>query len=446
MSTPPHDGAESHRAQANQDRAARNQADADLPVGAPIGPSGGLLHIHADPAAGGDTRGRMALLLAVIATVSVFAIGTGLSYPLLTLVLDRQGYDPVMIGANAAMMPVGLCLLSPLLPGLAERIGMAPLGVACSVGTAVLFAALLLVPHIEAWFVIRFLMGGTIAGAFVISETWINQLATPESRGRLIGLYATVVAGGFALGPAILAVIGPDGALPFLIMIGLSLASAGVILALRGRTPRLEREEGASILNFLRAAPVLVLGTAAVALFEQGSLSLLPLYFLEFGMTERLAAAALTAMIAGNIALQLPMGWLADKIGSRTVLLMCAGVGAVGAALLPLVAGGGWPLWALLLVWGAGAYGVYTSALIELGHRFSGTMLVAGNAAFGLAWGVGGLIGPSAGGALMDLSGPHGLPLFLAAVYAVVLAVAWWRHRQRQGLRQQDKAAAGESG
>ena len=53
--------------------------------------------------------------------------------------------------------------------------------------------------------------------------------------------------------------------------------------------------------------------------------------------------------------------------------------------------------------------------LIELGERFSGSMLVAGNAAFSLMWGVGGIAVPPAAGAAMDLLGAQGLPLALGA-------------------------------
>jgi hypothetical protein len=63
------------------------------------------------------------------------------------------------------------------------------------------------------------------------------------------------------------------------------------------------------------------------------------------------------------------------------------------------------------LLWGALSYGIYTVALVELGERFSGSMLVAGNAAFALMWGIGGMAGPPATGAFMDLIGVQGLPI-----------------------------------
>ena len=107
-------------------------------------------------------------------------------------------------------------------------------------------------------------------------------------------------------------------------------------------------------------------------------------------------------------------------------MLACTTATAVGAVLLPLVAGGGWVLWILVFLWGGFAYGTYTVALIELGDRFTGGLLLAGNAAFAMMWGVAGLIGPSSVGAAMDLAGPIGLPLVLGAMF-VALGLAFWR-------------------
>ncbi len=42
----------------------------------------------------------------------------------------------------------------------------------------------------------------------------------------------------------------------------------------------------------------------------------------------------------------------------------------------------------ILFVWGAGGYGIYAVALVNLGHRFSGSLLLAGNAAFAPVRGV----------------------------------------------------------
>ena len=113
-------------------------------------------------------------------------------------------------------------------------------------------------------------------------------------------------------------------------------------------------------------ASVLIFG-----IFDATTLSLLPVYGLRTGLNVTLAANALTALIVGNIVLQFPTGWLADKFPKRLVLGGCAFVTVVSSLLLPLVMATAW-MWPILVITGACGYGVYTVALTSLGDRFDG--------------------------------------------------------------------------
>jgi MFS family permease len=162
--------------------------------------------------------------------------------------------------------------------------------------------------------------------------------------------------------------------------------------------------------------------------FEQGILALLPVYGTSYGITESAMSALLTVMIAGNIALQVPLGLLAERWSARVVRLGCVTATVLGCAALPLLIES--PLvWPFIFVWGAVSYGIYTMTIIELGERFSGSMLVAGNAAFAMMWGVGGIAAPPAAGAAMEVFGAPGLPLALGVIcfLLMVLSIARWR-------------------
>ena len=142
-------------------------------------------------------------------------------------------------------------------------------------------------------------------------------------------------------------------------------------------------------------------------------------------------AALVMALSLGNILLQIPLGLLAERFGGRPMILACAMATTACALLLPLLILT--PLiWGVLLVMGAVGYGVYTMALVELGSRFKGTLLVTGNAAFALLWGVGGIVGPPGAGLLMQGIGPLGLPVVIAGLDAVLVAFALYRSSQRR--------------
>jgi MFS family permease len=140
-------------------------------------------------------------------------------------------------------------------------------------------------------------------------------------------------------------------------------------------------------------------------------------------VTEAAAAAGVATLVLGNTALQIPIGWLADHLPRRRMILICAVIAAVGSFVLPAVIASPVLLWPLLFVTGAFSYGVFTLALAELGDRYSGSLLLAGNAAFALMWGVGGLIGPPTVGAAMNFIDPEGFPITLGLSYAILTAL-----------------------
>lgn len=371
-----------------------------------------------------------AAIAGVIATVSVFAIAQGLSYPLLSFILQRQGVSPGMIGLSAAMTPIGFIVSSPLIPGLAKRFGAGRIALSCAALSALILALIGWTQDLYAWFMLRFLLGVAVNPLYVLSEVWVIALAPPSRRGRIMGVYTTLISAGFAAGPLCLLFVGTEGWPPFLVGIGAFVICGLCLGGVLHRLPDMNGDGGEhiSVFGFLPLAWLLLFAVVVAAGFEQGVLALLPVYGTSHGITESSMAALLTVMIAGNIALQVPLGLLAERWTARVVRFACVSLTVLGCVLLPVLIESP-VVWPFIFVWGAVSYGIYTMSIIELGERFTGSVLVAGNAAFAMMWGIGGVAVPPAAGAAMELLGPSGLPLALGAMCLLlaVLSVVRWR-------------------
>ena len=369
-------------------------------------------------------------LAAAIAAVAVFGIGIGFAAPLFSLLLEARGTESSLTGLNAAVAYVGV-IVGPLwTPRLVRRFGIRGFLLGCFAADVVLFLAMKLFDGLGAWFVLRLLLGMVGSSVFTASEAWINLLAGDENRGRVLGFYTASLAAGFAAGPLLLALTGTAGWTPFLAGAAVTALAALPLLGVGGLSRDFAREPGGSALAIFAKAPFIVLAVALYGVFEATGFALLPIWGVRSGLTPTTAAALLTAIGVGAIALQLPIGVLSDKMARLTVLRLCALAGLAGAALMPFAAtAGGVTLFAAVLLWGGVASGIYPVALAMAGARFRGAELVTANAALIVAYGLGSLAGPTLGGIAMDLWNPHGLIATFALLFAAffALTVGWRR-------------------
>ena len=366
----------------------------------------------------------------IIATVTVFAVAQGLTYPLLSFILERQGTTPGLIGVSAAMTPLGFIVSAPFTPPLARRVGGARLAILCSILAALTLVAIGWAQEVWTWMPLRFLLGFFANPLYVISETWLISITSAPRRGRIMGLYSSIVSGGFAIGPLSLGLVRTQGWPPFVIGIVAFLLCGLIVLAVVPHLPKMSYEgKATSVGGFLALAPVLLFAVFAAAAFEQVLLSLLAVYGAALGSAEERIASLITCFIAGNAVLQILLGRTAEQFGSRRTMLFCTLASLAGCVLLPPIFSS-WLIWPLVFVWGGVSFGIYTMSLIQLGERFTGQTLIAGNATFALVWGIGGIVGSPATGLAMQLIGPQGLPLSLGLL-CCVLAVLLVAERRR---------------
>ncbi len=377
---------------------------------------------------------RRQSLAAAISCCAVFGITVAVMAPLISLILEGRGVDRTTIGAMASVPAVALIATNPFVPALVRRLGLRRFLLAC---IALELALVLLMPlfdNLYAWFAIRALMGASVNGLFVASETWINAVAEERSRGRVLAVYGAVLSGSFALGPLMISVTGTEGWPPFLAAAAL-IALAGIPLLWSSRlSPVIGGRASFGVLSFFLVAPTLVAAVFLSAFKEMSLGALLPVYGVRHGMSEGAAAAMLTACYTGALLFQLPIGWLADRMNRYLLLILLISATMVGALLLPAMVSLGRPLmWLGLGLWIGLSTGIYIVAMTIVGQRFRGADLVTANASFGFLWGLGMLAGPFLSGGAMDLWDPHGFPGVLAAAAAAVLAIAVYRRLRARG-------------
>lgn len=365
----------------------------------------------------------------ITTTISGFSYSLGLTYPVISLVLEARGYSEDEIGLNGAMAGFGILVSSMLLPKTSGFLGYRLL----IGGSALMSAALvMLLPYIDSfllWCIVRFWIGMLVTGIFVGGESWLNELAEDHYRGRVMGIYAMVTAGGFAAGPLTLGLVGSDTLLPFILCASVLAICALAVYPL-GRVdlkPKDNLSLTQSMLNLPKVSmkiPTLIFAILAMAYFESSSHSLLPAYFIALEFSDAQIGIFVGLMFVGAIPAMPLMGWLADKTDSNRLLPLLAVITIIFCGIFPWVDFSHPIVYPYLLAIGAIIFGTYTLALTEIGHRFKGSTLIAAMAGTSVAWGIGSTIGPYISGAAMEAFGNDALPYSFVAIYVILLAIS----------------------
>lgn len=378
---------------------------------------------RAQIAEGHPTQSKLPTMVSLIATAMIFGLTYGLSAPLLALSLSRDGFGEGFIGANAAMHAAGVLAIAPLLPGLAWRSGpKLPIAAALLVAAAVL-ALFPVMPSIWLWFPLRIALGAASETLFVMSETWLTHLSDERTRTRTMAIYTTALSLGFAIGPVILTLVGTDGVAPFLVGGGITLLALLSIAMPWVRAPVFERPAHRNMLRYIWLIPVALGATLINAAVETAGMSFLPLYAMRVGWDEQPATLLLSVLLLGAILMQLPIGWLGDRMDRRRLVIGLGCLSTVGALIWPLVINTPLLAYPLLFLWGGVFVGIYTVTMALVGSRFKGGDLVSVYTIMSVAWGAGAFLGPGTAGAAMDVT-RHGLPLFAAVVCAAFTLLA----------------------
>ncbi len=366
---------------------------------------------------------RRRTLAAVIASMAVQAVMFGLSIPLLGLVLETQGVDKSLNGLSTASQSAAVFFIAPFVVSLIRRFGLARLMIGSTFLSVAVFMLLPVFPNVYAWFPLRFLLGAGGAIVWIAGEAWINEIVEEQRRGRVIALYSAALSGGTAIGPLVLAQTGTAGWLPFIVSGALIAVSALPLLLAAKASPAMDERPSVRLPVFLLLAPTAMLLNGVFAATDMALITFLPIYALNLGLGESASLYLLTVMAVGGLVFQLPMGWLADHMNRRLLVIASILCLAAGTAAMPFVLSlAPWNM-VFIFFFGGVFSSLYAFALILLGERFRGADLASATAVFTVMWGVGSIVGPPLGGAAMDLWQPHGLLLAVGLMFLAFLPV-----------------------
>lgn len=376
-----------------------------------------------------------ALFLGVLAMM----LGNGLQGTAMGVRSTTEQFAVAVIGVIQAAYYVGFLAGSRFTIRALGKVGHVRVFAALASMASTAFVLPALIVNEVAYIAMRLVIGFCMAGLYVVTESWLNDQATPETRGRTLSIYMIVTMGGVTGGQLLLNVADPSGFELFVIasvLVSISLVPMALSESSAPPLPQVGRLPFRELLAIVPTGVVTMFfsGAAAGAVF-----AFAPVYASRIGMTNAQISLFISAALFGSMLFQMPVGYLSDKVPRRGVMAVCAAL-AAAASIAGLGTGTGNSALVVMFVIGATSFPLYSLAIAYTNDWISDEQRVGASGLLVMINGVGAVLGPLVAALLMSAFGSTAYFWALAIPHAAVFAYLMVRIVVRDAVPVEDQS------
>ncbi len=373
---------------------------------------------------------------ALLLGLGLLMIGNGLQGTLLGVRGDIEGFSTLELSFVMSAYFVGFLGGSRMAPDMIRRVGHVRVFAALASLISCVMILYPLLTHPIYWVLGRIVIGFCFSGVYVTAESWLNNAADNDNRGKALSLYMIVMMLGVVLSQALMIVADPSGFETFIIAsVLISISFAPILLSI-SPTPAFESTKPKSLAEIMRISPLGCVGMFLLGGVFAAQFGMSAVYGAKAGLTVPQISIFVGTFYVGALLMQYPLGWLSDRMDRRFLIFIVAALGAV-ASLLGMLFGG---VFIFLLV-AAFVIGGTTNPLYSLLIAHTNDFLEHEDmaaASGGLVFinGVGAVSGPLITGWLMEdrIFGPAGYFLLLVVLLAALALYALYRNTVRPSV------------
>ena len=379
-------------------------------------------------------------VLALLCGTAFLLMASGLHGLLLPLRGGLEGFSVASLGMLGTTWAGGFVAGCIFAPRLVRRVGHVR-AFGCFAASAAIIALLSGI-YIDAisWIILRTFTGFSMAGAFMVIESWLNERATNESRGKIFGLYMMVNYGATMSGQMMVA--NGDIRSDHLFMItGILFCLALIPTAMSTAvSPKPLTEVQLDLKALYRNSPAAFVGCILIGIANGAWGTLGAVFGAKSGISTTEIALMVSVTIAAGALMQIPVGRISDLIDRRYVLAGVASLAAfVGLMAFIIGPSNGKVIIIMTGCYGALAYALYPVAVAHANDHASAESFVKVSSGLLLLYGFGTMLGPLLAAAAMDIFWPSGLFAITALSHISITAYALFRSRKRASVPKSEK-------
>jgi MFS family permease len=356
-------------------------------------------------------------ILSLLRGTAFLLAASGLHSLLLPLRGQLEGFSTAALGLMGTAWAAGFVAGCFFAPRLVRRAGhVRAFGAFAASGAIIALLTGLLIDEFS-WIVLRTFTGFTMAGAFMVIESWLNERATNENRGTVFGLYMMVTYASLMAGQMIVAV-GDVGSASLFMVTGIFFCCSLIPTAVSTQAhPKPLQDVSLDLKGLYIHSPVAFVGCLLIGVANGAWGTLGAVYGARIGISTAEIALMMSLVVVAGAVLQMPAGRLSDRTDRRFVLAGAAlGAALIGMAIFIAAPRSGALIIVMTAAYGALAYTLYSIAVAHANDHASAEHFVKVSGGLLLLYGFGTMIGPLLGAGLMGFLAPESL--FLATALA----------------------------
>jgi len=370
---------------------------------------------------------------ALLLGIGLLMLGNGLQGTLLGVRGDIEGYSEFMMSLIIAGYFVGLLIGSWMAPGMIRRVGHVRVFAALASLISAVMVIYPAIPNPIVWIIGRIVVGFCFSGVYVTAESWLNNAADNQNRGKALSLYMVVMTLGLVAAQGFILIGDPAGYLPFVIAsIAVSISFAPILLSI-SPTPAFDTAKRMTLRELMDASPLGCVGMFLLGGVFSAQFGMAAVYATSVGLATYQISMFTASFFVGALFLQFPLGWISDRMERRVLIIFVAGT-ASAASIMAMILGGSF----VLLLTSAFVIGglvnpLYSLLLAHTNDYLEHDDMAAASGGLVFINGLGASSGPLIIGWLMSDSviGPSGFFLFMAVLLGALVFYAAYRSTQR---------------
>lgn len=379
-------------------------------------------------------RHSWALLLGVL----LLMIGNGLQGTVLGLRGVAEGFSAATMSWVMSAYFLGFLVGSRLAPRLIQRVGHIRVFAALASLISAAFILYAAIPHPVSWALIRLVVGLCFSGVYVVSESWLNNSATNETRGQALSLYLIVQMVGIITAQGLVNLAPPESYTLFVIMsVLVSIAFAPILLSV-SPAPPFDTTKPMTLRELYTASPLGTIGVVITGGLFSAIFGMAAIFGAEAGLSIAQTTVFAALIYSGGLLVQYPVGWLSDRIDRRQLIVAGSGAGAVLTAVLYPVLDQLWAIYLMGFVIGGVTNPLYALLIAYTNDYLEPEDMAAASGGMVFLNGLGATTGPLIIGWGMGAMGPLAFFLYTGVLFMAIALYALYRMTQREAVATED--------